>query len=136
MRMAIYKTGETGLQTTVSDGMCDYTDYTVAEYLEKLGPEYACIPLDDAVDRIMAAQNSQFVKPWAEISEDVWVDALEVLPPNRWMNCKGIEFFQISERTIGNLTATYAKVNERYFTATRSIFDDYGSLAAQIAVII
>lgn len=140
---AIYKEGEVHLQTTVIDNQCAYTrhpdtgqPYTVTEYLETLGPDFTCIPLEDALDKIAIAQELAFIKPWFKISKKVWMLALEVLPPMRWAHVQGIEFFQCSEMTIGNITATYARIGNKFFTADRRTSDDYSYLAGEIGLLV
>jgi len=138
---AIYKMGETNLQTTVdSQGRCSFTswdnptgeDYTVDEYLDKLGPGYVCIPFIEACRLIDAAMEAKYIKPWEEITEEQWSDWLEVLPPMRWQTVNGVNFFQVSEITCGDITQTCARWNRRYYGAMRHTSDDYGKLAEEV----
>ena len=139
----IYEDGKCNIQTTVyadSEGIerCAYSGYlnklekdqTVSEYLAH-NPG-ACISFDEALARIAVAEQSAFIKPWKEISEDAWMDALEVLPPQKWQTVDGVELFRMSEYTTGSITAHYARSNGRYFTANRRISDDYKTLSAEV----
>ena len=127
------------MQTTVTNGLCDYSgihnngkDFTVAEYLEHLGPGFVCIPLESALDQIHEVQETTYIKPWKEITEDQYHYALEVLPPEKWQTVDGVNIFRMSEYTIGNITAHYAFYNKRYFTADRRTSDKYDKLAAEV----
>lgn len=51
-----------------------------------------------------------------EISEKDFLYALSVLPPVGWKTARGVESFKISERLYGNVTAIYARVEDRYFS--------------------
>ncbi len=143
--MAIYKTGEAHLQTTVDEnGLCTFSgvnresgiDFKVKEYLEFLGPDFVCISLDDAVNQIHEVHEKIYIKPWQEITEDEWTDALEVLPPMRWQTVNGVNFFQCSERMTSNITATYATVNNKYFMTYRRTSQPYNDLSKEIGEII
>ena len=104
---------------------------TVAEYLlEK--PGAACLSFDEALKRISEAEEKAYIKPWTEITEDQWTDALEVLPPQKWRTVDGVELFRMSEYTTGNITAHYARAGGRYFTANRRTSDAYENLAQEL----
>ena len=142
--MAIYKTGEIHLQTTVKDGLCTFSgidrengeDFTVPEYLKHLGPDFVCIPLEDAIDQIHDAQEGTYIKPWKEITEDEWDYALGVLPPEKWKTVNGVNLFRMSEYMIGNITAHYAAIDighdNKYFMAYRRTSDNYKKLSAEV----
>ena len=72
------------------------------------------------------------MKEWTEITEDQYMEALEVLPPEKWMSNSGVSFFRMCEYNYGDMTAHYAQIGKRYFTAERSIFDKYVDLAREI----
>ena len=143
--MTIYKTGESHLQTTVDEnGLCTFSginrengkDFTVPEYLKFLGPGFVCIPLDDAYEQIEVVNENNYIKPWEQITEEQWDDALNVLPPMNWRTVDGVNFFQCSERMTSNITATYAAVNNKHFTAYRRTSQPYSELVSEIREII
>lgn len=150
-RMAIYERGASNIQTTVTNGYCDFTDYksdkgrnlTVKEYLEILGPNFVCISLDDAVDKCLKAQTAKYNQPWKEITESEYNHALKVLPPEKWLTVyrdgnmpgpgdKGVNIFRMSEYTEGIFTAHYARFKNKYYTATRKTSDSYRLMAAEV----
>lgn len=101
----IYQDGQTGIESTVytdKDGIerVAYTGYlrkmekdlTVSEYLADK-PGSACVPFDEALEQIAKAEQSAYIKPWTEITEEQWMDALEVLPPQKWQTVDGVELF-------------------------------------------
>lgn len=137
---AIYKTGHTTIQTTVSNGRCHFTGYnrnleqdlTVDEYLKILGPEFVCIPFEDALTQARAATKAKYVGPWDEIDEDTWMHALEALPPAGWRTVDGVELFFMSELISSNIASFYAAYNGRFFAAYRETSADYKELAAEV----
>ena len=54
--------------------------------------------------------------PITEITEEKYIDMLEVLPPLKWTTIKGIEEFLICEMLSGTYTNQYAKCNGKYYT--------------------
>jgi len=140
--MAIYKEGESHLQTTVHNGYCDYTarnggdNLTVEEYLEKLGPDFSCVPLDEALDKIHEVEEKTYIELWEEIKEEDYTYWLEVLPPEKWKTVKGVNIFRMSEYIISNITRHCATVNDRYFTALRRTSEQYSHLADEIMTLV
>jgi len=136
IKKVIYKDGETNLHTvTYTDAQgverCAYSDLTVSEYL-KANPGTVAISFDEALERIAKAEDAAYIKPWTEISADAWMEALEVLPPQKWQTVDGVELFRMSEYTTGNITAHYARTGDRHFCANRRTSDAYEKLAAEI----
>ena len=138
--MAIYKTGSPNLQTTVRNGLCTFSgvhreggeDFTIDEYLEYLGPDFVCIPLETALDQIHEVQEKTYIKSWEEITENDWDYALGVLPPEKWKTVGGVNIFRMSEYMIGNITAHYASYDNRYFMAYRRSSDSYEILSTEV----
>ena len=130
---AIYKPGETHIQTSVTNGICDFTDgKTPDEYIKELGPDFVCIPLDDAVEQIRIAEEAIYIKPWKEITYDEWDRWLNCLPPQKWQTVNGVNLFQISEHMTSNITLHCARVGDRYFSAYRRTSDSYEKLADEV----
>ncbi len=136
-QLVIYKKGETHLQTTITNGYCDYTDGKRPEaYLDELGSGFVCIPYDQAEKLITQAENEKYLnKPWKEIDEDMWDYWLGVLPPEKWGTVDGVNIFRICERLIGNITKHCARYDGRFFQADRRTTESYNFMAAQIKII-
>ena len=139
MELAIYKTGSTEIQTTVHNGYADFTahknggvNFTVDEYLAHLGPDFVCIPFDEACKLCDQAQESTFCTPWKEIDADKWTYALEVLPPEKWKRVNSVELFRMSEYTCGIITGHYARIGDRFFYAARKITESYDKLSQEV----
>ena len=127
---AIYKAGGLNLQTHVVDGICAYTDEkTPAEYLKELGPEFMCIPLEDAIKQITEAEEKTYIKPWEEITEEQYDYWLNVLPPQKWLTVGGVSIFRMIEFQISNITLHVAKYEGRYFSAHRRTTTEYDVMA-------
>ena len=142
-QLVIYKTGETHLQTTITNGYADYTNGKRPEaYLDELGPGYACLPIDQALELIAKAEKEKYLDaPWEEITEEKWFEWLEVLPPENWKNVDGVDIFRLCEYQTSNITRHCARYNaggkpmNRYFTSLRRTSEPYKFMAAQIKII-
>lgn len=53
-------------------------------------------------------------QPARQITEAEWHDALSVLPPLGWRTVNGIERFNLSEFTYGDVTNQYARLGDRF----------------------
>ena len=139
-QMVIYKSGDMGLRTTVTNGYCDFSgvhredgkDFTVEEYLEFLGLGYKCLPIDNAIEEITQIENDVLIKPWEEITLDQWDYWLEVLPPEKWTTVNGVNLFGLTEYYKGTITRHCARVDNRCFSALRRITTGYMILAEEI----
>ena len=133
---AIYKPGETHLQTIATAGICAYTDgKTVEKYMTELGTGFVCIPLEDALDQINQAEDNTYIKPWKEITEDEYYYQLEVLPPQKWRKVDDMNIFRMSEYMTGNITLHCANYNGKYYSACRRTSDNYATLAAEVKAV-
>jgi hypothetical protein len=140
----IYEDGATYLQTHIyrdAQGIerCAYSghlsdhaeDLTVEDYLARR-PGLVCLSFDEAMERITKAEEETYIKPWSEITEEEWTDALEVLPPQGRRTVEGVEIFRMSEYTTNDITLYYAACHERYFCAHRRIWEPYSKIAGEI----
>ena len=131
----IYENGKCNLQTIVySDNgidRCQYSGQTVPEYLKE-HPNTVCISFDEALKKIHEEEEKIFITAWKEITEEEWMDALECLPPEKWETVSGVELFRMSEYTTGNITAHYARLNNKYYYSGRRTSNSYEKLAEEI----
>ena len=132
-QLVIYKSGETNIQTSITNGFADYTDGKLAiDYVNELGPEFKILPFAQAVELIETEQEKLFINPWIEIKEDNFFENLEILPPEKWQTVKGVNMFRMCEYLTGNITAHYARIGKRYFTASRRTSSSYETLANEV----
>jgi len=54
--------------------------------------------------------------PAEEITEEKFIERLEVLPPQQWIHAGGFESFLMSEHWSGPYTSQYARHGQRYYT--------------------
>lgn len=131
----IYKPGETNIRTTANkdSGVVYYQDTVILvdEYLQQ-HPGYIVGTWDEIYPMILSAEEKEFILLWVEVTEKDFLEALECLPPDRWQRIDGCEFFQMSERLTSDITATYAKIQDRFFCANRRESDNYEKLLAEI----
>lgn len=150
--LVIYQAGQVYAKTSVTtnDRGENWADYTgdprtgkendrAEDYLSKLNrerdpqtPEYRIIPQSEAMPQIEAAAEAKFVTPWKEITQERWDEMLEVLPPQKWKTVRGVEIFQMSERTFGNITGHFARVGDRCFERECRMTVAYETLADEV----
>lgn len=140
---AIYYPGEANIQSTIrrhDDGIerVDYTNKTTEEYLEELRerypnkPEPLVLGFEEAFELVQAAQREKYLSAWTEITEEQWMDALEILPPEKWRTVAGVEIFRCMEYLTGSITAHYARIAERFFSANRCTSTSYEVIASEV----
>lgn len=113
-QLVIYKKGETHLQTTITNGYCDYTDGKRPEaYLDELGPGFVCIPYDQAEKLITQVENERYLnKPWKEIDEWTWDRWLAVLPQDIRLSLSPVNL---------NIAITARRLRLKAYKETRNI---------------
>ena len=140
----IYQAGNRHIQSSVTvheDGTMtvDYTDSTpAADYLARKNadrpagaPEFKLITWDELAP-ILKAFDDELLTPWQEITDQLWDDALNVLPPEKWETVDGVNIFRMMEYYTGNITAHYARTGGRYFTTLRRTSTPYAEIAAEV----
>jgi hypothetical protein len=142
----IYQPGARYPQTSVTthpDGTqtADHNNgETVESYLARMNakrkprsPEFKLMTWEE-LNPIITAKENELCEPWQEITDQLWDDALNVLPPEKWETVDGVNIFRISERLTGNITAHYARTgfHSRYFMANRRTSTPYAQLAAEV----
>lgn len=74
-------------------------------------------------DNFLEIQKKAYCTPPVEITEELYDEMLEVLPPLKWEFDGKNNWFCLSEMTTGTLTSQYARINGKYYTATVDITD-------------
>lgn len=85
------------------------------ETLEQIQARYPGAEIAD-LDTWTAAKEKALSTEPTEITYEQYMDALEVLPPQRWHITKACESFELCEQTSGRITAIYVRVGKRFFT--------------------
>lgn len=81
--------------------------------------------LEDVVDTLI----NQYVSPAIEITQEEFLEALEVLPPKNWVHKNAVEMFQSSEHLYGPVTGTYVRMHQTYY-----MFYDMAGISIQEAM--
>ena len=81
---------------------------------------------------IREAQDKNLIGEWEEITEEIWGEALNCLPPEKWKTVNGVNIFRMCEYYTDNLTTHYASLKGRFFKAMRRTGDSYTELAEQV----
>lgn len=127
----IYTPGTTHIETVVKNGICAYTKKPASDFLKE-HPGSVVISFEHALKLIAEAEDLIYQKPWREISEEKYWDALECLPPEKWETCNGVTFFRSMEYETGLITAHYAKTEGKYYFALRRVCSSYDKLTKEI----
>jgi len=77
-------------------------------------------------------KDSLLNKPFQEITEKQYWEALECLPPVRWTRFTNSEFFFISEPDYMSIHAFYVKKKDKYYTKNIDIYTPKDVLLNQI----
>lgn len=105
-----------------------YTDMKLPEYLKVRGiKNYHLLEWDDFYEIYYTKYHKNLSsKPFKEVSEETYYDALECLPPMRWHNATaGVNVFFIMEAYTADLHDSYVCINKngakKYYSALKSI---------------
>lgn len=102
------------------DGVCTDSDgikrgiYS-GETLEQIGKRYANPVITTIAEYNVAHESAWTTKP-ERITEEQYIEMLEVLPPLDWEHGKGWECFKLVERISGSITSIYARVGAEYWS--------------------
>jgi len=137
IELALYRPQTTGIATVLKnqDGrlVCRYSGKTVPELKEKY-PGTQLFELNDAANQVVAAQKAKYCGDWESSTKYEFAEQLNVLPPRNWQTLRGVEFFSMSERLTGEITAYYAhhKSTDKYFRACRSAYSDPQTITEEV----
>lgn len=96
-------------------GKVAYTDHASLEsYAAEHGGEYRVITGDE-LDALISEHEQSLVTLPAPIERDQFWYFLEVLPPCRWHDHKGVELFHVSERLTGDLVQWCARIGDAHY---------------------
>ena len=113
----IDKDGYNGtVKTVLYDGKCPYSHKTAADF----EAEGFTLLTDDEFAELDRAYEQSLCGDWKEITEEQFEDALNVLPPIKWMNGG----FYIGEPTRGSLYGFYQRIGDKYYTSLQSVYTD------------
>lgn len=101
----------TVIDLIMPNGLTQYAAET-EEQIRLRYPDARRMTFDDA---ILSKENALIDAPM-EITEDQFIEALEVLPPNQWRTVGNEESFKMSEHLSGGITRIYARIGERFFS--------------------
>lgn len=104
------------------------TSSALSRLMPEYGPDLVVLPFADAHRRY----EEQFKSPPVSISPERYWEMLEVLPPYGFVNRGMEESFKLCERTAGNITAIFARVGDRHFELSDSIFLNHDTIIARV----
>lgn len=90
----------------------DDPDARIASLACDYGASLTLLTTEDALNRAEAP----FISACEEISEDRYLEMLNILPPAGWKTDSDGESFKMCEYTSGRITAIFVRIGERYVT--------------------
>jgi hypothetical protein len=102
------------------------------ETLEEMALRYPGVQLGE-LGPVSAASDDAFRCPPQPISEERFIEMLEVLPPEDWQGADGAESFKLSERTSGSITAIFCRIGNRYFELQDSFTLSHNEIVTRCA---
>ncbi len=117
--MKVFVQGQmTCIDTVTADGRGAYS----LETLEQVQKRYPGAEIAD-LDTWTAAKEKALCTEPQEITEERFMEMLEVLPPQRWKRCKttdGVfcQSFELCEHLSGRVTSIYCQVGPKFFEWT------------------
>ncbi|EOC0003169.1 DUF1419 domain-containing protein [Cronobacter sakazakii] len=81
------------------------------EQMKTFLPDVELVTADEALEM----QNARYRAGWKEVSEERYIDQLEVLPPMDWCRSVTGESFKSSEMYAFDVTSIFARVKGRFF---------------------
>lgn len=97
------------------------------ETREEMDKRYPGVQIGD-LWTVAAQSEEMFKRAPARISEERFIEMLEVLPPVGWTRRNSAETFKLSERTSGNITAIFCRIGTQYFEMQDSIFMSHDAI--------
>lgn len=128
----IYKEGELHVQTSIHPitRNCLYSGKHESGYHED---GFVTLSIEDAEKRIMIAENKKLIpESFSEITKDEFENALECLPPQKWLRHNGGSIFRMCEYYTSNITTHFVEHKNRFFKALRRTTTPYSEIIEQI----
>ena len=129
-----YQHGEKYIIDAAVDNNGNYTGTYSGETLEQIRkrcPGAELMSFDDAVDQCQVAQDKAYITGPVEITESEYDEALNVLPPMKWVNSGSSQSFRVCEALCGTIYAAYVFTKGRYFVMNEHASTSHESLVDQ-----
>ena len=102
--------GTAGLLEQMRDGVGTWSGETI-DQLRKSFPNAQA----GTIEEFSVAVRESYRRPPQRITEEEWMDALESLPPMRWVRSNGFESFCFMEAITCNIHSIYARLGDTYW---------------------
>lgn len=134
--MAFYRPGASHLHSLAvnRDGVprCQYGGESLPE-LQAQYPDMLLLPFPQACDLIDAANTAKFCRAPVEQSAEQYFDALNVLPPRKWLRGTHTEAFFVSEALVSSIYTWHVRIGARYWRINRDGSRQPESIIAEVA---
>jgi len=126
----VFFNGHTAVDVVDPSGVGGYSRKSKAE-LERQYGKLEIISIAEAVERI---EQRACTLP-IEVTEAEWDEALNVLPPLKWIRTADVESFRICEPTVATVHATYVRLGKRYFCMNRPRAESHEQVVSLAATV-
>jgi len=122
MTMCFYVPGDTRIVDMARNTGRSLYQHETLEEIRTRYPGAELMPFEDACEQIDKARHASYkVGQAQEITEERFIEMLEVLPPKQWKRAGHTESFKMAELLDGDITGCYARIGNRYFQVNGSI---------------
>jgi hypothetical protein len=105
-----------------------YSDETFQQYNERHGGGLIALGWEEYYEKYYKPHLNNLCTPFVETTEERFWDGLECLPPKRWTNFDGGEYFFVGECFTDTLYTCYVRKGDKYYTALRDIYTSHENL--------
>lgn len=104
------------------DKMCDGVGVWSGETLDQMRKRYPSVKVG-TLDEYEVAHRDSYRRPPQRITKKEWTDALETLPPMRWVRGDQFESFCFQEPVSCHIHSIYARLGKTYWRMVDDIHE-------------
>jgi hypothetical protein len=98
--------------------------------------EAVTLPWDQAWKLEEQRQRRQYCRGPQRITRETFDEALNCLPPERWMQTSNYESFRLSEMLCGTIASFYVRVGQSYWTLNEERQTTHEELIRQVVAVV
>ena len=97
-----------------------------------VGPDAVVLPFSEALVLEQQRQRRQYCRGPVQVTAEQWDDALNCLPPQRWVRGGSYESFRMSELLSGTIASFYVRVGRSLWTLNEEMDTSHDELVSQV----
>lgn len=134
--LVVYRSGKTHIESLLHP-VTEKSIYGGKHKSEFLKEGCIVITWDELNPLIKEVENAKYLNSdFEEITEEQFNDALEVLPPQKWVRHQYGSIFRMSEYMTSNITAHYVNHRNKFFYALRRSTTSYDDILNEVNLLI